>query len=141
MNKFHANYFILGDLHINTNKFAMASNYSSDYLNMLTSNSVISLITKPKRVTPSTATMIDHVLTNENRLILTPFVIKYSLTNYYPIMISVSQKTAIRVKTNLNSRDHFLNFLSKNLLKTYKQNLKNFGKKFKQLLIKTFKQS
>ena len=71
----------------------MASNHSSDYLNMITSNSVTSLITKPKRVKLSTATTIDYVLTNENRLILTPFVIKYTLTDHYPIMISVSQKT------------------------------------------------
>ena len=65
MNKSHAYYFILGDLNINTDKFAMASNYSSDHLNMLTSNFVKSLITKPTRVTPSTATIIDHVLANK----------------------------------------------------------------------------
>ena len=70
MSKFYANYFIVGDLNINTDKFATASNYSFDYLNMLTSNFVTSLITKPTRVTPSTATIIDHVLANENRLIL-----------------------------------------------------------------------
>ena len=93
MNKFHANYFILGDLNINTDKFATASNDSSDYLNMLTSNSVTSLITKPTKVTPSIATIIDHVLTNNNRLLLTPFVTKYTLTDHYPIMISFSQKT------------------------------------------------
>ena len=34
MNKSHANYFILGDLNINTDKFASASNYFSDYLNL-----------------------------------------------------------------------------------------------------------
>ena len=66
MNKSHANYFILGDLNINADKFATASNYSSDYLNMLSSNSVTSLITKPTRVTPSTTATIDHVLTNKN---------------------------------------------------------------------------
>ena len=95
MNKSYTNYFILGDLNINTNKFASASNYSSDYLNMLTSNSVTLLITKPSRITLSTAIIIhvDHVLTNENHLILTPFVTKYTLTDHYPIMISVSQKT------------------------------------------------
>ena len=75
MNKSHANYFILGDLNVNTDKFATASNCSFDNLNMLTSNSFTSLITKPSRVTPSTATIIDHILTNENRLIFTPFVI------------------------------------------------------------------
>ena len=93
MNKSYANYFILDDLNINTDEFATASNYSSDYLNMLTSNSVTSLITKPTRVTPSTAIIIDHVLTNENLVILTLLVIKHTLTDHYPITISVSQKT------------------------------------------------
>ena len=36
MNKSYVNYIILGDLNINTDKFASASNYFSDYLNMLT---------------------------------------------------------------------------------------------------------
>ena len=93
INKSHADCFILGDLNINTHKFSIASNYSSDYLNMLTSKLVTSLITKPARVTHSTATIIDHVLTNENRLILTPCVIKYTITDHYPVMISVSLKT------------------------------------------------
>ena len=93
MSKSHADYFILGDLNINTDKFAIASNYSSDYLNMLTSNSVISLITKSTTVRPSTATIIDHFLIKKSHLMLTPFVIKYTLTDHYPIMISVSQKT------------------------------------------------
>ena len=78
MNMFHANYFILNDLNINTDKFAVASNYSSHYLNMLTTNSVASLITKSTKVTPSTVTKIDHILTNQNCLILTSFVIKYT---------------------------------------------------------------
>ena len=79
MNKSHINYFILGDLNINTDKLAMTLNYSSNYLNMLTI-SVTSLITKPKKATPSTATLIEHVLTNENLLIFTPFMIEYTLT-------------------------------------------------------------
>ena len=83
MIKSHANYFILGDLNINTDKFAMALNYSSDYLNMLTSNFVTSVITKPTRVTPLISFVIDHVLTNENSFILIPFVIKYTLTDHY----------------------------------------------------------
>ena len=82
MHKLHVYYIILGDLNINTDKFSMASNYFSDYLNTSTSKSVTSLITKPERVTPSTATIIDHVLICENRLLLIPFVVEYSLTDY-----------------------------------------------------------
>ena len=50
MIKSHVNYFIFGGLSINTDKFAMASNYFSDYLNMLNSNSDASLITKPTKL-------------------------------------------------------------------------------------------
>ena len=75
MNKSHVDYFVLDDLNTSTNIFPMASNYSSDYLNMLTSNSVTLLIIKPTRVTNSTTSIIDHVLTNENRLLHYPLVI------------------------------------------------------------------
>ena len=117
MIKSYANYFILGDLNINTDKFDMASNYSSDYSNMLTFNSVTSLITKPTRVTPSTATIIDHVLTNENRLILTPFVIKHTLTDHYSIMIFVSQKTNNTCKNQYKLVRSFSKFSVKEFIK------------------------
>ena len=101
MNKSHAGYFILGDLKSNTNIFFMASNYSSDYLNTFTSNSVTSLINKPTRVTPSATIIIDHVLTNENFLIHYPLVINHTLTDRYPIKIS-SQKTNNTCKNQCN---------------------------------------
>ena len=91
--------------------------HSSDYSNMLTSNSVASLITKPTRVTRSTTSIIDHVLTNENRLILTPFVIKHTLTDHYPIMIFVSQKTNNTFKNQYKRVRLFFKFFVKEFIK------------------------
>ena len=117
MNKSHANYFILGEININTDKFATASNYSCDYLNMVTSNSITSLIIKPTRVTPSTATIIDHVLTNENHLIATSFVVEYTFTDHYLIMISVSQKTNNMCKNQYKLVRSFFKFSVEEFIK------------------------
>ena len=96
---------------------------------MLTSNSVSSLITKPTRVTPSTATIIDHVLTNENCLILTPFVIKYTLTDHYPIMISVSQKTDNTCKNQYKFARSFSKFSDEEFIKDLQIKINKFWQK------------
>ena len=141
MNKSRANYFILGDLNINTDKFAMASNYSSDYLNTLTSKSVTSLITKPTRVTPSTANIINYVLTNQNRLILTPFVIKFTLTDYYPIMISVSQKINNMFKNQYKLGKSFSKFSVEEFIIDQQTKFNEFWQKIPTITDKKLKQS
>ena len=128
INKSHVDYFILGDLNTSTNIFSMASNYSSDYLNMLTSNSVTSLIIKPTRVTHSTTTIIHRVLTYENCLKHYSLVIKYTLTHHYPFKIS-SQKTNNTFKNQYKLVRSFSKFSVKEFIKYLQKNLINFGKK------------
>ena len=56
--------FVLGDLNIDisdTNRTSTASNY----LNMIQSYGLLPLITKPTRVTETTSTVLDHILTND----------------------------------------------------------------------------
>ena len=96
---------------------------------MLTPNSVTSLITKPTRVTPSTATIIDHVFGNENRLILTPFVIKYTLTVHHSIMISVSQKTNNTCKNQYKLARSFFKFSVKEFIKDLQIKFNEFWQK------------
>ena len=52
-----------------------------DYRNLLTSHCVASLINKPTRLTATTATSLDHILTNENRYVFTTAVIECNI-NY-----------------------------------------------------------
>jgi len=84
-------YFILDDININTN-VDQNQNLVFDYLNMLTANCVSSIINQPTRVTPTTMSTIDHILTNECRYPLIPGVIKYDITDYFPVMVIVSRK-------------------------------------------------
>ena len=72
-----------------------------DCINLLTSHCVASLINKPTKITATTSTCLDHILTNENRYVLTPAVIECSITDHYPIMVFISCKlTASSIQSN-----------------------------------------
>ena len=62
-------FYMLGDLNIDLLKFE-EHRLTSSFLDMLYSNNVFPLITKPTSVTQTTATLIDHVLTNNFRYIM-----------------------------------------------------------------------
>ena len=88
-------YFILGDININTNA-SPSSREATDYLSMLNSNSVASIINIPTRVTKTTSSALDHILTNENRYTLAPLVVDYDITDYYPVMVAISKQITTR---------------------------------------------
>lgn len=88
-------YFILGDINIDTSSASMSNN-GNHYLNLLASHGVASLIDKPTRVTSTTATVLDHILTNETLISIKPGVLCYDLTDHYPVFIKLNcnQKTS-----------------------------------------------
>ena len=74
---------------------------------MLNSNSVASIINKPTRVTDTSSTNLDHILTNEDRYFLALFVVKYHITIKSPNPSSVylyltSPQEIIRVINSLH---------------------------------------
>ena len=88
-------YFILGDININT-VASSSSREATDYLHMLNSNSVASIINIPTRITKTTSSTLDHILTNENRYTLAPLVVDYDITDHYPVMVAISQQINTR---------------------------------------------
>ena len=82
--------FLIGDLNINISTSASRSNYAFDYLNVLASHGYFPLITLPTRVTNSSATIIDHIITNDNLHTLKPGVIRADLSDHYPIFCTIS---------------------------------------------------
>ena len=93
-------YFILGDININTTA-SPSSHEATDYLNMLNSNSVASIINIPTRVTKTTSSTLDHILTNENRYTLAPLVVDYDITEHYPVMVAISKQINTRHRHDL----------------------------------------
>ena len=57
---------------------------------MLTSNGYFSLVNIPTRVTENSATIIDHIMTNDHQHHIIPWVIKSDLSDHYPTFCIVS---------------------------------------------------
>ena len=86
LNLDHKRFFVLGDININTSK---RTNYSKDYLNLLSFYCATNIIDVPTRVTTSSATVLDHIITNKNKHQIFPSVVDYVITNHYPVMALV----------------------------------------------------
>ena len=109
LNAAKKHYVILGDVNINAllpTSTSTNNNTGVDYMNLLTSHCVASLINKPTRVTATTATCLDHILTNENRYVLIPAVIECSITDHYPIMVFIACKLTVSSIQSQNMSDH-----------------------------------
>ena len=79
---------------------------------MLQSHAYFSLITKPTRVTVSSQTVIDHILTNDCRSLIKPGVFSYKISDHSPIFVSITHSNLN--KTNSNSKYFYRNINSIN---------------------------
>ena len=89
LNLDHKRFFVLGDMNINTTK---RTNCCKDYLNLLSSNCATNIIDVPTRVTTSSATVLDHIITNKNKHQIFPAVVNYDITDHYPVMALVNNE-------------------------------------------------
>ena len=109
-------FYIIGNINIDINRTNQNSPQADRYMQVITSNGAFSLITKPTRVTDKTATVIDHIITNDTAHSILPRVIRTSLTDHYAIMCKISKIeklgkklsiTLFRNKKKLLSRSFF----------------------------------
>jgi len=107
----------LDDININTKEI---NGNSTDYLNMLSSNCATSIINIPTRVTQTSATILNHVITNENRHEILSVVIDYAIADHYPVM-AVIGKTFSRPLKMLHQilLDHLVILIKMILTMTY----------------------
>ena len=56
--------YLVGDFNIDIASSSSASNFATDYINLLASNDYFPLVTLPTRVTETSSTVIDHIITN-----------------------------------------------------------------------------
>ena len=92
---------ILGDTNNNVMKSDKRTPQADRYLQALTSNRAQSLITKPKRVTDKTATIIDHIMTNDVDHKLNPFIIPSLIADHYVIACKITKFKAIKNKVTI----------------------------------------
>ena len=86
VSKLHLPCYLLGDVNISLLNHATHSE-TGNYLDSLYSNSFVPLINRPTRVTNNSASLIDHIFTNN----LSPDILKYqgilvtNITDHYPV--------------------------------------------------------
>ena len=103
--------YTLGDINLDLNSNDLSSS-ASEYLRMSQSHVYFSLITKPTRVTVSSQTVIDHLLTNDCRSLITPSVSSYEISDHSPIFVSITHSNLN--KTNSNAKYFYRNINSIN---------------------------
>ena len=112
---------ILGDININTNNSTQNSAQADNYTHVVTSNGAFSLITKPTTATDKSATVIDHIITNDTVHTVIPCVILNSVTDHYAIICKISKTETLRTKTpaplSRNKKTFILKFLLTNYIK------------------------
>ena len=96
-------FYILGDINININEND-SSTPTKKYINTINSNGAHSIITKPTRVTASSATLIDHIITNDIAHTVVPSVLLSDLSDHYPVSCTIKQFKTFNKSLNNNVR-------------------------------------
>ena len=68
-----------------------------DYVQILQSNSFVSIVTLPTRITPTSQTIIDHIFTNDIVSVITPGVFTYQISDHRSIFCTL---TVTKLKTS-----------------------------------------
>jgi hypothetical protein len=94
---------IMGDMNIDLLKF-QAHAKTNDYLDNIFSRGYLPVITKPTRVCTSSATLIDHIYTNDIASSFLSGIVITDLADHFGIYFSITNKNNIDLKTTIQSR-------------------------------------
>ena len=72
--------------------------HKSSFFNTINSNGVYSLINKPTRLSRSSSSTIDHILTNDTSNVILPCIILHDLTDHFPIACIIENRSSTKVK-------------------------------------------
>ena len=77
--------YIFGDTNIDCLKYGTCAN-STNYVDLLFSHGLLQLVTKPTRCTPTSATLIDHVITNAVADSYETVILTSQLSDHFPVL-------------------------------------------------------
>ena len=91
--------YIFGDINLNCLKYGSCP-YVTDYVDLLFSHGMLQLITKPSRCTATSATLIDHVITNHQIDKSESILVISKISDHFPVLHYIAvQKPIIPNKT------------------------------------------
>ena len=106
----NSTFYILVDLNINSSSINRSPS-AKRFLNTLLSCGAFPLITKPTRITDNSATIIDHIITNDYEHCIIPGIVKtIEISDHHPILCQID---AIRSSRKSESRQSFYRDKSK----------------------------
>ena len=76
--------YLLGDLNLDVLKYSVCPNVTS-YVDLLFSYGLLQIVTKPTRCTHQSATLIDHIITNNSDTDLTSLVVTTFMSDHFPV--------------------------------------------------------
>ena len=102
--------YLIGDFNINIDQSKYPSRIAVDYINMLNSNGLFHLITLPTRVTNTSSTVIDHIITNDSKHSIFPGIIKCDISDHYPVFCSIDINAPPKFSPRISVRRDLQNF-------------------------------
>ena len=109
LNKSNKKILILGDLNLNTTGCNQHP-HAKDHLNILSSNAAFPLIIKPTRITSTSSTLLDHIITNITQNTLLPGILRSDLSDHFPTFCFIlldSKPFKITVNKKIRSLNKF----------------------------------
>jgi hypothetical protein len=97
-------FYICGDINIDLIKLKTCK-IASEYIDLLFSLGLIQIVTKPTRCTPSSATLIDHIVTNVLSPLYESSIIVDFTSDHFPIFFSINHSSKPMISKTTESRD------------------------------------
>ena len=94
---------VVGDFNVNLLNFE-THGLTNDYISALISKSFIPLITLPTRIKHQTATLIDHIFTNNICQKYSAGIIINSLSDHFPVFYIEDEKTTTKSTSRQNNK-------------------------------------
>ncbi len=77
--------YIFGDFNLDALKYNI-NNKVTEYIDHLFSHGFIQIVMRPTRCTPTTATLIDHVITNSRSTVFETIILVSQISDHFPIL-------------------------------------------------------
>ena len=100
--------YLFGDLNLDLIKMDNCPNVNN-YIDLLFSHGYVQIITLPTRCTNSSATLIDHCITNVLSNKFTTFILTTKISDHFPVIVNLSLKKALTKPKSITSRNYSLN--------------------------------
>ena len=109
--------YIFGDFNLDALKYGI-SNQVTEYIDHLFSHGFIQIVMRPTRCTPTTATLIDHIITNSHSTVYETIILVNKISDHFPVFFfskDIKPKNKPTVIKYQNFSDEAINGFKNNL--------------------------